>query len=94
MLSILPFEVDFYQKHQYKVRYVGNPTLDAIAARSHKDEVFNDFITVNNLENKPVIALLAGSRKQEIAGNLPSMLQAVAGFADGYQFIVAGAPQE
>lgn len=92
MLSILPFEVDFYQKHQYKVRYVGNPTLDAIAARSHKDEVFNDFITVNNLENKPVIALLAGSRKQEIAGNLPSMLQAVAGFADGYQFIVAGAP--
>jgi len=92
MLSILPFEVDFYRKHHYPVHYVGNPTVDAIAQRSHRGESFSQFAAANGLEEKPVIALLAGSRKQEIRNNLPSMLEAVKGFADGYQFIVAGAP--
>lgn len=92
MLCILPFEVDFFKKHHYNVHYVGNPTVDAIANRSHKDESFNDFISSNNLPDKPIIALLAGSRKQEIAGNLPSMLQSVESYSDGYQFIIAGAP--
>lgn len=92
MLCILPFEVDFFKKHQYDVHYVGNPTVDAIENREYKDESFSDFINANNLPDKPVIALLSGSRKQEISGNLPSMLESVKGFADGYQFIIAGAP--
>ena len=92
MLCILPFEVNFFKKHQYDVHYVGNPTVDAIVNRSHKDETFNDFIESNNLQDKPIIALLAGSRKQEIADNLPSMLESVLSYADGYQFIIAGAP--
>ncbi len=92
MLCILPFEVDFFKKHQYRVHYVGNPTVDAIAQREYKDETFNQFVTAHNLEEKPVIALLAGSRKQEICNNMPAMLEAVKGFADGYQFIIAGAP--
>lgn len=92
MLCILPFEVDFYKKHHYEVHYVGNPTVDAIAERTREGETFEQFIDENRLENRPIIALLAGSRKQEIANNLPSMLRATRGFADGYQFIVAGAP--
>src|SRR5690554_56988 len=92
MLCILPFEVDFYKKHDYKVHYVGNPTVDAIAARANKEETFEQFIERNRLESRPVIALLAGSRKQEIENNLPAMLRSVRGFADGYQFIVEGAP--
>ncbi|MDD4777392.1 MAG: lipid-A-disaccharide synthase [Fermentimonas sp.] len=92
MLCILPFEVDFFKKHNYYVHYVGNPTVDAIANRSHKDESFNDFINSNNLPDKPIIALLAGSRKQEIEGNLPSMLESVESYTDGYQIIIAGAP--
>lgn len=92
MLCILPFEVEFFKKHNYDVHYVGNPTVDAIAGRDHKDETFSDFIKSNNLPDKPIIALLAGSRKQEIAGNLPLMLKSVESYADGYQFIIAGAP--
>lgn len=92
MLCILPFEVNFFRKHQYPVNYVGNPTVDAIAQRDHQEETFRQFVEENGLEEKPVIALLAGSRQQEIRSNLPSMLEAVKGFADGYQFIVAGAP--
>ncbi len=92
MLSILPFEVDFFREHQYKVHYVGNPTVDAIVQRDHKEETFSQFVEANGLDNKPVIALLAGSRKQEITNNLPSMLEAVKGYSDGYQLIVAGAP--
>ena len=92
MLCILPFEVDFYKKHNYKVHYVGNPTVDAIENRDHKDESFQEFIKRNNLLNKPIIALLSGSRKQEISGNLPAMLESVKSYADGYQFVVAGAP--
>lgn len=91
MLCILPFEVEFFKEHDYRVHYVGNPTVDAIAARNYPDETFEEFIAANKLENKPIIALLAGSRKQEISGNLPAMLQAVSGF-DGYQFVIAGAP--
>jgi lipid-A-disaccharide synthase len=92
MLCILPFEVDFFRKHHYPVHYVGNPTVDAIAQRDHQEETFRQFAEENGLEEKPVIALLAGSRQQEIRVNLPPMLEAVKGFADGYQFIVAGAP--
>ncbi|MDR1516992.1 MAG: lipid-A-disaccharide synthase [Dysgonamonadaceae bacterium] len=91
MLCILPFEVDFFKKHRYKVDYVGNPTVDAIANRPFQDETFNDFILANRLPDKPVIALLAGSRRREISQNLPSMLKAAKEFSD-YQLIIAGAP--
>lgn len=91
MLSILPFEVDFYKKHNYPVSYVGNPTVDAIKNRPNRNETFDEFIQNNNLPNKPIIALLAGSRKQEIEDNLPAMLQAIEEFTE-YQIIIAGAP--
>jgi lipid-A-disaccharide synthase len=91
MFCILPFEVEFYKKHRFEVDYVGNPTVDALAYRDHKDETFDDFIHLNRLENKPVIALLAGSRKQEIKDNLPTMLEAAAVF-ENYQLVIAGAP--
>ena len=92
MLCILPFEVDFFKKHNYQVHYVGNPTVDAIEARDYKEESFDSFVKSNNLPHKPIIALLAGSRKQEIKGNLNTMMEAVKGYSEGYQFIVAGAP--
>ena len=91
MLSILPFEVEFYKRNNYKIDYVGNPTVDAIAKRDFANETFEEFINVNQLPDKPIIALLAGSRKQEIKDNLPTMLSVVAEFHD-YQAIIAGAP--
>ncbi|MDR1742254.1 MAG: lipid-A-disaccharide synthase [Dysgonamonadaceae bacterium] len=91
MLCILPFEVDFFKKHRYEVHYVGNPTVDAIADRPHRNETFNDFVLENHLPDKPIIALLAGSRQREISQNLPAMLEAVEGFPD-YQPVIAGAP--
>lgn len=93
MLCILPFEVDFFKKHNYKVDYVGNPTVDAITAfkEKNKDDSRQQFILDNKLESKPFIALLAGSRKQEIKDNLPTMLDAVKKFPD-HQPVIAGAP--
>lgn len=91
MLSILPFEVDFYKKYDYPVEYVGNPTLDAISERPYKNETFSEFILSHQLPEKPIIALLAGSRKREISQNLPAMLEALRGFSE-YQIIIAGAP--
>ncbi len=91
MLLILPFEVDFYKKHNYKTHYIGNPTLDAIESREYKNETFEDFIRDNHLVNKPIISILAGSRKQEISKNLPPMLQALKTF-EGYQVLILGAP--
>ncbi len=91
MLCILPFEVDFYKKHSYPVYYVGNPTLDAVASRSFQDESFEEFTTTNQLERRPIIALLAGSRKREISQNLPTMLVAAKDL-DEYQIVIAGAP--
>lgn len=93
MLCILPFEVDFFKKHNYKVDYVGNPTVDAIAdfKERNKDDSREKFIQENNLAEKPFIALLAGSRKQEIKDNLPTMLEVVKKFPD-YQAVIAGAP--
>ena len=91
MYSILPFEIPFYQKHHYQIDYVGNPTVDEMAVRPFADEKFDSFISENNLENKPIIALLAGSRKAEITANLPTMIDAASSFTD-YQLVIAGAP--
>ena len=91
LFSILPFEVEFYRRHRYEVRYVGNPTVDELAERPYADETFDDFVQAFDLPSKPIIALLAGSRKAEIRRNLPLMLEAAERFSD-YQCIVAGAP--
>jgi lipid-A-disaccharide synthase len=91
MFTIFPFETEFYRKHNYEVSFGGNPLLDAIENRPNKEETFEDFAAKNNLSNKPIVALLAGSRKQEIERILPVMLDVVADFPD-YQFVVAAAP--
>lgn len=93
LFSILPFEVDFFEgKHRYPIHYVGNPTLDEVAAfQSSCTETWEEFRQANGLSSKPVIALLAGSRKQEIKDNLPDMIRAAASFP-GYQLVLAGAP--
>lgn len=94
LFSILPFEVDFFEgKHHYPIHYVGNPTASEVSEfRSSYKESFEEFCERNNLERgKPVIAVLAGSRRQEIKDNLPTMLQVAAEFKD-YQLVIAGAP--
>lgn len=93
LFSILPFEVDFFAGHQYPIHYVGNPCVDAVEAyrRSHP-ETREAFVADLGLEEKPIVALLAGSRKQEIKDNLPLMLQAAAPFIDDCQLVLAGAP--
>lgn len=93
LFSILPFEVDFFKGHQYPIHYVGNPCVDAVDAfRKANDESFETFVKEHSLEEKPVIALLAGSRKQEIKDNLPDMLEASKPFWEDYQLVIAGAP--
>jgi lipid-A-disaccharide synthase len=92
MFSILPFEVDFFHGHQYPIHYVGNPTVDAVETfLANHPEDFTSFTAENKLAEKPIIALLAGSRKQEIKDNLPDMLKAASKFSD-YQLVLAGAP--
>ena len=93
LFSILPFEIDFFKGHQYPIHYVGNPCVDAVDAfqKAHA-ESFDDFIKDNGLSDKPIIALLAGSRKQEIKDNLPDMLEAAKPFVGAYQLVLAGAP--
>ena len=87
LFSILPFEVPFFEdKHHYPIHYVGNPTADEV--REWKEE------SGKRIEEtqRPIIALLAGSRKQEIKDNLPAMLEAVKPYEADYQMILAGAP--
>ena len=93
LFSILPFEVEFFEgKHHYPIHYIGNPTVDEVTAfRAGHPEIYEDFVHENNLEPKPIIALLAGSRKQEIKDNLPDMLRAASAFPE-YQLVLAGAP--
>lgn len=93
LFSILPFEVDFFEgKHHYPIHYVGNPTVDEVTAyKEVNPKNFDEFIAENQLEKKPIIALLAGSRKQEIKDNLPDMLKAASAFPE-YQLVLAGAP--
>ena len=91
LFVIFPFETDFYKTYDYEVEYVGNPLLDAIENKRAELLAKNDFIAKNKLSEKPIIALLAGSRKQEVRMILPEMLEAVSQFAD-YQIVLAGAP--
>ena len=87
LLSILPFEVPFYEKkHGYHINYVGNPTVDEVAKTPSGSPVKGE-----NGE-RPIIALLPGSRKQEVRANLPRMLEAAAPYAKDYQLVLAAAP--
>ncbi|MBP3670212.1 MAG: lipid-A-disaccharide synthase [Bacteroides sp.] len=93
LFSILPFEVPFFKGHQYPIHYVGNPCVDAVDNfRKEQQESLEDYVQDNGLEDKPIIALLAGSRKQEIKDNLPIMLEAAKDFVGRYQLVLAGAP--
>lgn len=93
LFSILPFEVEFFEgKHRYPIHYIGNPTVDEVSAFLHEHPADKTtFLATNGLDERPVIALLAGSRKQEIKDNLPKMLKAASVFPD-YQLVLAGAP--
>ncbi len=91
MYVILPFEKEFYQKYNYEVNFVGHPLIDAIADR--KQVAIKSFRKEHHLGEKPIIALLPGSRKQEITKMLSVMLSLVDDFSD-YQFVIAGAPSQ
>lgn len=91
MYVILPFVEDFYKKHHYKVNFVGHPLIDGIANREQANP--NKFRKNYELSDKPIIALLPGSRKQEIKKMLSVMLSLSNDFPD-YQFVIAGAPSQ
>ena len=104
MFSILPFEVPFYAKHQYPIHYVGNPCVDAVAEfKAGYKETREEFCARHGLApQRPIVALLAGSRKQEIRDNLPIMIAATKHFRPSslprrykgkpFQWVIAGAP--
>ncbi len=85
LFSILPFEVDFFKKHNYPIHYVGNPCVDAV--HQHLSGATPTLPT----DSKPTIAILAGSRRQEIKDNLAKMIEAASTFSD-YRLVIAGAP--
>lgn len=92
MFCILPFETEFFRRLDYAVDYVGNPSVDSVARfRESARPAGAAFRQAAGLSEAPILALLAGSRRQEIKDNLPVMLQAASGF-EGYQLVVAGAP--
>ncbi len=92
MFCILPFETEFFRKLDYSVDYVGNPSVDSVAQYKEKQANRPDtFMADEGLPDKPILALLAGSRRQEIKDNLPTMLEVAATYPD-YQPVIAGAP--
>lgn len=91
MFVILPFEKEFYKKFNYEVEFVGHPLLDAIGKFSSDKKPFGEFAKENGLNQKPLVAIVPGSRKQEIKKMLPVMLSVIRFFPD-YQFAIAGAP--
>lgn len=93
MYTIFPFETNFYNRFNYRVEYVGNPVYDSVHAQLKKTVDIAEFCTANQLNNKPIIALLAGSRTEEIKLLLPVMEQ-LCEYYPNYQFVVAGAPSQ
>lgn len=89
MFTIFPFETEFYKKYNYSVNYVGNPVLDAISEFRKNALSTDEFLVKNNFDNRPVVALLAGSRVQEIKRTLPLMINIAKEFPQ-FQFVVAG----
>ena len=95
LYSILPFEVDFFEKkHHYPIHYVGNPTMEEVSQFKEQWPMMRDLFYQHNCisEEKPILAILCGSRKQEIKDNLPAMLQVTDRYSDRYTVVVAGAP--
>ncbi len=88
LFCIFPFEIEFFKKWGIDAHYFGNPIVEEIEAERRNIPSREEFIKENNLDNKPIIALLAGSRKQEIEHNLPFMNSVSDQFPD-YQFVVA-----
>ena len=88
--TIFPFETEYFKRFNYEVNYVGNPTVDTVSSFKARPPM-SDFRARYGLDSRPIIALIAGSRKQEIKGCLPIMLEMESRFPD-YQFVVAGAP--
>ena len=93
LFTIFPFESEFYNKYDYNVRYVGNPTIDELSHRPNQQQTFNEFTQKNNLSQKPIIGLLAGSRQQEIMRILPVLAEVSLKYPE-YQFVIAGAPSQ
>lgn len=92
MYSILPFEVPFYKRHSYEVTYVGNPSVQEMAWQMGHLPPRKHFIERQDLDpDKPIIALLPGSRRGEIRNNLPLMIEAAKRFPE-FQYVVAAAP--
>jgi lipid-A-disaccharide synthase len=89
MFTIFPFETDFYKKYQFEVNYVGNPLLDSIAEFGKNALSKNEFLKKNDLDDRSVVALLAGSRVHEINRTLPLMVK-IAEIFPAFQFVVAG----
>jgi len=90
LFVILPFEKDFYKKHNVEVEYCGNPLLDEIEEFRQKEENKQKFLQKYDLQNKPIIALLPGSRKQEIKKMLPLQVKVFDKYKDKFHFVIAG----
>ena len=91
MFTIFPFETEWFGSRGYKVEYVGNPSVDSVSAFMQEEFDETRFRADNNLDSRPIIALLAGSRRQEIRSCLPIMAQLAPLYPD-YQFVIAAAP--
>jgi len=91
MFSILPFEIEYYQKFEYTVDYEGNPVVDAVYQAEKDIEDRSTFLAKNKIPDKPIIALIPGSRKQEIKYNLPVMLELIQYYPD-HQFLITCSP--
>jgi lipid-A-disaccharide synthase len=93
MFVIFPFEVPFYKNYEYGVEFIGHPLMDAIEQFKSKDETKEEFAAANNLDDRPIIAMLPGSRNDEIRHMLPVMLETAKKLTD-FQFVIAGAPSQ
>ena len=91
MFVILPFEKEFYERFDYEVTYVGHPLLDEISKHGFSEDQRLQFYKKHDLDTRPIIAVLPGSRRQEVSKKLPIMLEALKSFPE-YQVVIAGAP--
>lgn len=91
MFVIFPFEKEFYARHHFEAEFYGNPLIDAVQEKKENKDSFDWFVREHNLQKKPIIAILPGSRKQEIDRNLAVMMELIPYFRQ-YQFVIAGAP--
>ena len=93
MFVIFPFEVPFYKEYDYEVEFIGHPLMDAIDQFQAQGQTKDEFAKENNLDERPIVAILPGSRTDEINYMLPVMLETAANFTE-YQFVIAGAPSQ